>query len=155
LKAVGICTIRAIQMTARRNLIKIKGLSETKVDKICEAANKILDCGFITATECAFKRQSIFRLETGCKEFDAILGGGFQSMAITEVFGEFRTGKTQIAHTLCVKAQMPVSMGGCAGKAAYIDTEGTFRPERLRAIAERYDMVNISTFYNLGTRGSL
>lgn len=49
-------------------------------------------------------------------------------MSITEAFGEFRTGKTQMSHTLCVTAQLPVSMGGAGGKAAYIDTEGCFRP---------------------------
>lgn len=61
-------------------------------------------------------------------------------MSITEAFGEFRTGKTQICHTLCVACQLPVSMGGGAGKAAYIDTEGTFRPERIKAIAERFNL---------------
>ena len=61
-------------------------------------------------------------------------------MSITEAFGEFRTGKTQICHTLCVTCQLPVAMGGGAGKAAYIDTEGTFRPERIKAIAERFNL---------------
>lgn len=59
-------------------------------------------------------------------------------MSITEAFGEFRTGKTQLGHTLCVTVQLPIEMGGGNGKAAYIDTEGTFRPERIRAIAERF-----------------
>ena len=59
-------------------------------------------------------------------------------MSITEAFGEFRTGKTQLAHTLCVSVQLPIEMGGGNGKAAYIDTEGTFRPDRIRSIAERF-----------------
>jgi meiotic recombination protein DMC1 len=42
--------------------------------------------------------------------------GGIPTMSITEAFGEFRTGKTQIAHTLCVVAQLPPSMGGTNGK---------------------------------------
>ena len=61
-------------------------------------------------------------------------------MSITEAFGEFRTGKTQMSHTLCVAAQLPVNMGGANGKAAYIDTEGCFRPERIRSIAERFGL---------------
>jgi meiotic recombination protein DMC1 len=61
-------------------------------------------------------------------------------MSITEVFGEFRTGKTQLAHTLCVTSQLPFEMGGGNGKVAYIDTEGTFRPERIEAIATRFNM---------------
>lgn len=61
-------------------------------------------------------------------------------MSITEVFGEFRTGKTMMAHTLCVTAQLPRSAGGGEGKACYIDTEGTFRPEKITAIAERFEL---------------
>jgi RecA/RadA recombinase len=59
---------------------------------------------------------------------------------LTELFGEFRTGKSQICHTLAVTCQLPVSMGGGEGKCLYIDTEGTFRPVRLLAVAERYGL---------------
>ncbi len=59
---------------------------------------------------------------------------------MTELFGEFRTGKTQLCHTLCVASQLPVESGGGEGKALYIDTEGTFRPERLESIASRYGL---------------
>jgi meiotic recombination protein DMC1 len=68
------------------------------------------------------------------------LGGGVQSMGITEVFGEYRCGKTQLCHTLCVTAQLPRDMGGAEGKVAYIDSEGTFRPERIRSIATRFNV---------------
>jgi DNA repair protein RAD51 len=60
--------------------------------------------------------------------------------AITELFGEFRTGKTQLCHTLAVTCQLPMDKGGGEGKALYIDTEGTFRPERLVDIAARFGM---------------
>ena len=60
--------------------------------------------------------------------------------SITELFGEFRTGKTQLCHTLCVTCQMSITAGGGEGRALYIDTEGTFRPERLVAIAERFKL---------------
>ncbi|KAK6463971.1 DNA recombination and repair protein Rad51 [Scheffersomyces coipomensis] len=69
---------------------------------------------------------------------DEMLGGGVQSMSITEVFGEFRCGKTQLCHTLCVAAQLPKELGGAEGKVAFIDTEGTFRPERIKSIAARF-----------------
>lgn len=55
----------------------------------------------------------------------------------TEIFGEFRTGKTQMMHTLAVMAQRPLDQGGAEGRVIYIDTEGTFRPLKLTAIAER------------------
>lgn len=60
--------------------------------------------------------------------------------SLTEIFGEFRTGKTQLCHTLCVTCQLPLDQGGAEGKALYIDTEGTFRPERLIQIAARYGL---------------
>lgn len=63
--------------------------------------------------------------------------GGIETGSITEMFGEFRTGKTQLCHTLAVTCQLPIDQGGGEGKAMYIDTEGTFRPERLLAVAER------------------
>ncbi len=65
---------------------------------------------------------------------------GIETGSITEVFGEFRTGKTQLCHTLCITAQMPVNGGGAEGKAIYIDTEGSFRPKRLESIATRFGL---------------
>lgn len=123
-------------MTSKRSLYKVKGMSEAKVDKIKEAAAKLMDCGFVSALELSVKRQSVFHISTGSQEFDRLLGGGVQSMAMTEVFGEFRTGKTQLCLSLCVSCQL--SEEGPMGKAAFIDTEGTFRPERLRDIAQRF-----------------
>ncbi|KAI3640558.1 hypothetical protein MIR68_001436 [Amoeboaphelidium protococcarum] len=140
LKVAGVCTVRGVMMCAKKNLLKIKGLSEAKVDKIREAASKMTDCGFMTAMECAVRRQSVLRITTGSAEFDKLLGGGVQSMQITEVFGEFRTGKTQLSHTLCVACQLDTSQGGAGGKAAYIDTEGTFRPNRISQIATRFGL---------------
>ena len=67
--------------------------------------------------------------------------------------GEFRTGKTQMCHTLCVTAQMPKSDGGGEGKAAYIDSEGTFRPERITAIAERFGIDGEAVLSNSCVRG--
>lgn len=127
-------------MTTVRNLLKIKGFSEAKVDKVKEAANKLISSGFITAVELAQRRKLVFKISTGSKEFDKLLGGGISSMSITECFGEFRTGKTQLAHTMCVTAQLPVELGGANGKAVYIDTEGCFRPERIAQIAERFNL---------------
>ena len=79
-------------------------------------------------------------ITTGSSELDALLKGGVETGSITEIFGEFRTGKTQLCHTLCVTCQLPLEQGGAEGKAMYIDTEGTFRPERLMEIAEKYGL---------------
>lgn len=97
-------------------------------------ASKIVPMGFTTATNLHQRRAEIIQLSTGSRELDKLLGGGIETGSITEVFGEFRTGKTQLCHTLAVTCQLPVSQGGGEGKCLYIDTEGTFRPERLLAV---------------------
>ncbi|CAM0146066.1 unnamed protein product [Urochloa decumbens] len=124
----------------QESLTGIKGLSEAKVDKICEAAEKLLSQGFMTGSDLHLKRKSVVRITTGSQALDELLGGGIETLCITEAFGEFRSGKTQLAHTLCVSTQLPIHMHGGNGKVAYIDTEGTFRPERIVPIAERFGM---------------
>ena len=74
------------------------------------------------------------------KTIGYFIRGGVETGSITEVFGEFRTGKSQLCHTLAVTCQLPIDMGGGEGKCLYIDTEGTFRPNRLVSIAQRYGL---------------
>ncbi|XP_073246733.1 meiotic recombination protein DMC1/LIM15 homolog [Porites lutea] len=140
LKSAGICTIRGVQMTTRRKMCQIKGISEAKMEKIKEAAAKLANAGFVTALIYSDMRKMVFRISTGSSELDKLLGGGIESMSITEVFGEFRTGKTQLSHTLCVTAQLPGANGYTGGKVIFIDTENTFRPDRLREIADRFNL---------------
>jgi len=84
-----------------------------------------------------------------------MLHGGIEAGSITEVFGEFRTGKTHLCHTLCVTCQLPKSMGGGQGKALYIDTEGTFRPELIVKIAERYGLDKEQVLENIAIARAL
>ncbi|KHG26208.1 Meiotic recombination DMC1 [Gossypium arboreum] len=140
LQDAGIYTCNGLMMHTKKNLTGIKGLSEAKVDKICEAAEKIVNLGYITGSDALLRRKSVIRITTGSQALDELLGGGIETSAITEAFGEFRSGKTQLAHTLCVSTQLPANMRGGNGKVAYIDTEGTFRPDRIIPIAERFGM---------------
>ncbi|KAF6774678.1 hypothetical protein AHF37_05106 [Paragonimus kellicotti] len=140
LREAGFHSVESIQFVPKKTLLAIKGISEAKADKITEAAQKLVPFGFTTATEFHQKRSEIIQLTTGSKELDKLLQGGIETGSITEMFGEFRTGKTQICHTLAVTCQLPIDMGGGEGKCLYIDTEGTFRPERLLAVAERYGL---------------
>ncbi|XP_039261747.2 meiotic recombination protein DMC1/LIM15 homolog isoform X1 [Styela clava] len=150
LKAAGICTIKGVQMTTKKALSNIKGISEAKVEKIKEAASKMaIDSGFMSALNFSMKRKQCFKISTGSEDLDKLLGGGVESMAITEVFGEFRTGKTQISHTLCVTTQMPGAMGYTGGKVVFIDTENTFRPDRLRPIADRFNLDQAAVLDNV------
>ncbi|KAK1923309.1 Rad51-domain-containing protein [Papiliotrema laurentii] len=136
LKAAGIVTVLGVAQTPRRNLLKIKA----KVEKIKEVAQKMLPNMFATGAEVSERRANVVHVSTGSKSVDAVLGGGIATQSITEVYGEFRTGKTQLSHTLCVTTQLPEDQGGAGGKVAFIDTEGTFRPDRIRAIADRFEV---------------
>jgi len=140
LKAAGYSTVLSVVMATKRNLLNIKGISENKLDKIKQAAMKIENAGFINGNLVLEKRKHILRITTGSKQLDSLLLGGIESMSITEVYGEYRTGKTQLCLTLAVTAQLPRSMGGGGGKVLYIDAEGTFRPERIAKIAERFGL---------------
>ena len=127
----GFRTIESILFTPKKNLILVKGLSETKIDKILEAANSIINLGFMSAKAFFEKRKNQVFITTGSKCVDDLLKGGFETGSITEIYGEFRTGKTQLCHQLCVTCQLPIKEGGGAGMAMFIDCEGTFRPERI------------------------
>uniref|UniRef100_A0A3Q1LTI3 RAD51 recombinase n=2 Tax=Bovidae TaxID=9895 RepID=A0A3Q1LTI3_BOVIN len=140
LEEAGFHTVEAVAYAPKKELINIKGISEAKADKILTEAAKLVPMGFTTATEFHQRRSEIIQITTGSKELDKLLQGGIETGSITEMFGEFRTGKTQICHTLAVTCQLPIDRGGGEGKAMYIDTEGTFRPERLLAVAERYGL---------------
>eukprot|EP00189_Rhodosorus_marinus_P004864 CAMPEP_0113970686 /NCGR_PEP_ID=MMETSP0011_2-20120614/11451_1 /TAXON_ID=101924 /ORGANISM="Rhodosorus marinus" /LENGTH=369 /DNA_ID=CAMNT_0000985363 /DNA_START=81 /DNA_END=1188 /DNA_ORIENTATION=+ /assembly_acc=CAM_ASM_000156 len=140
LQEAGYYTVESVAYSTKKCLLGVKGISEAKADKILAEAKKLIPMGFTSATNIHKQRQDIITLTTGSQDLDNLLKGGIETGSITEVFGEFRTGKTQLCHTLCVACQLPVENGGGSGKALYIDSEGTFRPERLKSIAERYGL---------------
>ncbi|KAG5438492.1 hypothetical protein PCANB_002596 [Pneumocystis canis] len=136
----GYNTVEAVAYTPKRAILLIKGISEAKADKLLSEASKLVPMGFTTATEFHQRRSELISITTGSKQLDTLLAGGIETGSITEIFGEFRTGKSQICHTLAVTCQLPIDMGGGEGKCLYIDTEGTFRPTRLLAVADRYGL---------------
>lgn len=140
LQQAGLYTVEAVCYSTLKTLTQVKGITDAKAIKLLEVASKLVPTGFTTATEFFKRRQEVIYITTGSKELDKLLAGGIETGSITEMFGEFRTGKTQLCHTLCVTCQMPMEQGGAEGKALYIDTEGTLRPQRLVAIAERFGL---------------
>ncbi|CAI9297555.1 unnamed protein product [Lactuca saligna] len=140
LKDAGLCTVESVAYSPRKELLQIKGISEAKVDKIIEAASKLVPLGFTSAGQLHQQRLEIIQISSGSRELDKILDGGIETGSITELYGEFRSGKTQLCHTLCVTCQLPLDQGGGEGKAMYIDAEGTFRPQRLLQIADRFGL---------------
>ncbi|RYG67986.1 hypothetical protein EON64_06175 [archaeon] len=144
-------TVGSVLQCATRELLTIKGITEARVEKIKEAAKKLDLRGnmFKTGVEVKEKRKSIVHITTGATSLDKILGGGIETSSITELFGEFRTGKTQLSHTLCVTTQLSFDMHGGQGKVIYLDTEGNFRPERIESIAERFGLDAEQTLDNI------
>ncbi|KAI4344666.1 hypothetical protein L6164_011865 [Bauhinia variegata] len=136
----GFCTVESIAFTPRKDILQIKGISDAKADKIIEAASKLVSLGFTSARQIHEQRLEIIQITTGSRELDKILEGGIETGSITEIYGEFRSGKTQLCHTLCVTCQLGLDQGGGEGKAMYIDAEGTFRPQRLLQIADRFGL---------------
>lgn len=136
----GFHTVESVAYTPKKMLELIKGVSEQKANKILAEAAKLVPMGFTTATEMHQRRSELISITTGSKQLDTLLAGGIETGSITEIFGEFRTGKSQLCHTLAVTCQLPFDMGGGEGKCLYIDTEGTFRPVRLLAVAQRYGL---------------
>jgi DNA repair protein RadA len=136
LRKAGLSTYEAIAVTPSREIEELTGMGADTAQKVSQLARVKVDLGFIPATPVLEKRMRMLRCNTGSPDLNRILGGGIETDAITELIGEFGSGKTQICFTLSVLAQMPVDQGGFASKVCVIDTEGTFIPERIKQIAE-------------------
>ena len=149
LQEAGYFTCESLGMTTKRELLTVKGIGESKADKILAEASKYVTTGFVSAKDIQQYRAEVMQISTGSKDLDKLLDGGVETGSITEIFGEFRTGKTQICLQLCVTCQLPADQGGGEGRALVIDTEGTFRPERCIAIADRYGLQSEAVLDNI------
>ncbi len=132
LEGAGYRDMLSIAVASPAELIEIAGVTEASARKIISAAREAMEMGFETGEEILKKRELIERINSGSGALDQMLGGGFETGAITEAFGEFGSGKTQIGHVLTINMlkQNPEAM------TVYIDTESTFRPERIIQLAE-------------------
>jgi len=138
LEAAGIYDLMSLAVMGPTELGEAAGVGAAVARKAIQAARNMLDLGFTDGVEYAKKRSNVLFITTGSKNVDELLGGkGIQSRSITETFGAYGSGKTQIGLTLAVNVQLPSDKGGANGKCVFIDTEGTFRPARIRQIAER------------------
>ena len=137
LRDAGIFTIEGFHTNTTKKLLAIKGFSEAKVEKLMQAAAKVVDpIKFEVATEVLARQENAARISTGASELDEILAGGFELGKLTEVFGEAGAGKTQLLKVLSVRAQL----SNDPGKVVWIDTEGAFSAARLSAIADAMQM---------------
>ncbi|MHA1799971.1 MAG: DNA repair and recombination protein RadA [Candidatus Helarchaeota archaeon] len=136
----GFTSLNLIATVRSQALAKKTGISETKAAKIVKEASKKLGYTFKPADKLYQERKKIGRITTGSNKLDLLLGGGIETQAITEVYGGFRSGKTQIAHQLAINVQLPKEKGGLISGAIYIDTENTFRPERIVEMSSDMDL---------------
>jgi DNA repair protein RadA len=136
LREAGYDSIESLAVATTGELMDAAEIGMRMAVRIINSARDAAKMGYEKATEVMERRKHIGRILTGSSAFDKMIGGGVETQAITEVFGEFGSGKSQLAHQLCVNVQLPPEKGGLGAKAIYIDTENTFRPERIEQIAK-------------------
>ena len=138
LQESGISNAEALAMSPSNIVADIDGLGGKTAKKlIWNARNALGMTEFTTASEIDDNTEMF---TTGSSELNRILGGGFQTGKLTEVYGPFKSGKTNLAHTISVTIQLPVKKGGLSGTVAYVDTENTFSKEKIIRIAKRFGM---------------
>lgn len=137
LEAAGIYDLMGLAVMSPSALSELAGVGEAVARKAIQAARGLMKLGFVSGDEFAKRREDVCYITTGSQNLNALLGGrGVETKALTEAYGAFGSGKTQLGLTLAVNVQLPIEQGGANGKSVWIDTEGTFRPERIRQIAE-------------------
>ena len=137
LREAGLNDLMAVAVASPSMLADVAEIGTNVAQKIILAAREAADVGgFETGDVVLERRKSVAKLSTGAKALDELLGGGLETQAITETFGEFGSGKSQLAHQLAVNVTKPVEEGGLDGDTVWIDTEQTFRPERIKQMAD-------------------
>jgi len=151
----GIDSLKDLIIRGPHDVAEVTGMTMEKSTDLCNKARikleevEIIERTFIPATELYNKRKNIERISTGSQCFDELLGGGFEVNAITEIYGEFGSGKTQICHTSAVMVQQKITDGGLEGGVIYVDTENTFRPERIVSISKARNIDHVSVLENI------
>ena len=137
LKEIGFKTVESLSTATVAELVSA-GLGEAMASKVIEEARQSRAITFVRGDELVEIRRNIRKLTTGCSSLDTLLDGGIETQSLTEFYGEFGSGKSQLCHQLCVTVQLGEAQGGLNGNVLYIDTEATFRPERVQQIAPRF-----------------
>jgi len=136
LREGGYDNLMSVAVSSPGELADAAGLGESVARKAINAARDLCEMGFESGDQLLERRAKILKITTGAKAFDEMLDGGFETGSISECYGTYGSGKSQVAHVLAVTVQKPVEEGGADGVSVFIDGEGTFRPERIKQIAE-------------------
>ena len=149
LRALGKDTLDKIAIMTPHELSELAGLGLEAAKKAVQAAKESTTISFETADAVFERRKEIGRIKTGAEALDELIGGGVETEAITETYGRFASGKSQLGFQLAVNAQLPREKGGLDGSVLFIDTEGTFRPERIESIAKAAGLDPKKTLENI------
>ncbi|MDI6825980.1 MAG: DNA repair and recombination protein RadA [Candidatus Aenigmarchaeota archaeon] len=136
LREMGFSDPMSIAVASPSELASILEIGEVTATKIINKTRDMLEIGFTSADKVWEQRQKIGKITTGSKALDDLLGGGVETQAITEAYGAFGSGKTQIGFQLSLNVQLPPEKGGLNGNCLFIDTEATFRPDRVLQMAK-------------------
>ena len=135
LRASGYGEFSALAAANPHEIAEAAGMGVESAKKAIAAAKTMVEIGFESADEVMERRKHISRITTGSKSLNELLGGGVETMAITEMYGRFSSGKSQLGFQLAVNVQKPPEEGGLGGATLFIDSEATFRPERIVQLA--------------------
>ncbi len=137
LRESGYTDLMELAVASPGDVAEAAEIGTATAQKIIGEARRRADVGgFESGVTLLERRKNLGRVTTGAKSLDDLLGGGVETAAITEFSGEFGTGKTQLAHQIAVNIQQPPEQGGLSSETVYIDTESTFRPERIVDMAK-------------------
>ncbi len=136
LRGLGIDSLDKIATLSPHELNEMSGVSVEAAKKAIQAAIDSTTLEYSTGSSVYSKRKDVGKISTGADSLNDLIGGGVEACAITEAYGKFASGKTQLGFQLTVDAQLPVGKGGLGGSVLFIDCEGTFRPERIESIAK-------------------
>jgi len=148
MRELGFNTVESLATAAAREL-ESAGIGEKKALELIRAARSTLSLSFVRADELLKMRRTVARLTTGSKALDELLGGGLETQTITEFYGEYGSGKSQICHQLCVNVQLPPEHGGLNSGVLYLDTENTFRTQRIVQMAQNVGLDPESVMKNI------
>lgn len=151
----GFTSYQALAVASPGELTNTADIGESTATAIIQAAREAADIGdFETGIAVRRQRDQIGKLRLLVDEADELLGGGIETQSVTEFYGAFASGKSQITHQLCVNVQLPKDEGGFRGRAIFIDTEDTFRPDRIDDIVRGLpDDVIAATMIDRGIEG--
>ena len=141
LREAGFDDLLALAVMSPGDLADQAELGEAVATKIIGGAKKMANIGgFVSGGALLERRREVLKLTSKVESIDDLLGGGFETQALVEVYGAFGSGKTQIGHQLAVNCTLPLEEGGFDGDVFYIDTEDTFRPERITQMARGHGL---------------